>query len=209
MHLIQTVVEVSSLEVMRLTLDLNSGHVEGVGIGMRKGIDRGLERGRFAIVQKDHSEFVSRIVKVESSTESVHDNRIVLSTAGNENIHGGNIEPEQSQLRASSLLHRPHSPTIVHQRRHRDGNFDGCEDPSGGVDGIVCLLSPEHTTNAETDVAQVHGSIEDCQERGELVEESLPSFPDFGVITVVKFGYRITFPILGAVASVPRGEQGC
>lgn len=88
---LQTIVQVTSLEMVRNTGDLGTGHVEQVRLVLGQLVNLGLERLGLAIIENNDLEPVKRVILSTSSTNSVHDNIVVLSAASDEHIDSGHI----------------------------------------------------------------------------------------------------------------------
>lgn len=185
MHLIQTVVQVTGLEVMRLTRDLDSGHVVEVGVREGELSTLGLEAGGFTIVENDNSEAVTGVVEVAGGTDGIHDEVVVLTTAGNEGVDGGHVVACQPQLGTLPLLHGPHGPGVVHQRGDGDGNLDGDKDPSGGIYLSGSILCPYHAGDSQDEVGHVQARVSKGQDGHQLEDPALPSLPNVRVIPLV------------------------
>lgn len=200
MHLVQTVVEVTGLEVMRHTGDLETRNVVNVGVLVRQRLQSALETGRLAVVQDDDAESVGGIVQVGGGSHRVHDEVILLAAAGDEDVDGRAVVASQSQLRALALLHRPHGPGVVHERGDRGGHFDTNEDPSSGVDGVLSILRPDDAHDAQSEVSQVQERVHDGQERHHGVQMALPALPDLHVVAVVHLLDRVVLAkVLGGI----------
>lgn len=91
MHRVETIVEVTSFEVVRFARDLRASHVVDIAMGDRKLIDRVFKGHGLAVIQHDHPESVGRVVLIASTTHRVHDKVIILAAASDEDIHGRNI----------------------------------------------------------------------------------------------------------------------
>lgn len=197
-RLVQTVVEVPSLEVMWLAGDLLACHVVDFGVGDRELVDRVFQRDRFAIVQHNHPEPAGWIILVACATHRVENNFIVLSAASDEDIHGGDIIPSQSQLGSTSLLQRHHGPAIVHQGGDHHGDLDGNEHPGAGIAHARYILRRDNAENSQSQVEQVQPRVGKGKKRGETEDPSLPALPDLRIVAVMESSDRPRLdPILG------------
>lgn len=126
---LQTIVQVASLEVMGNARGLGSSHVVQVGLMLSHLRNGRLERLRLAIVENNDLEPVQWVVLMTSRSNSVQNKFVVFTAASDENVNGRNIISSKSQLRPSTALGSPHCPDVVQHWRDGNGNFDGQEYP--------------------------------------------------------------------------------
>lgn len=198
MNLIQTIVEVSGLEMMGLSRNLDTGHVVQVGIGVRENCARSFQAGRLAVVQNNDSKTINGIVLVTGAANRIHDKLVILTAAGNKAIDSGHVVSSQPHLGPVPLLQRPHGPDVVHERGNGDYKFDGNENPGCGKGGAGCLLRQDDAGNAKSKVGQVHSGVEDGEKGRQSVEISPPAFPDVGIVSVVQNGHAVVVVIVAA-----------
>lgn len=158
-NLIKTIVEVTSLEMMGLTRNLDSGHVVQVGVCHGQLVTLVFETGRLSIIQNDNSVSIAGIVQITCRTHSVHDQIIILTAAGDKGIDSGDVVSCHSQLGALPLLHRHRSPHVVHQRGNGDGNLNGDKHPRSLVRLPRCVLGPDNTGNSQSEICHVQTRV--------------------------------------------------
>lgn len=186
MNLIETIVEVTGLEVMRNSGNLDTSHIVHIGIDHGEGRNGVFQTSRLAVVEHDDSESVIGIVLVAGATNSVQNEIIFFSATSDKDINGwAVVVSDESHLGSVSLLHRPHGPGVVHQRGNGDHDLDGDEDPSSRIRRAVRILSPNDGCDTKTKVRQVQSSVSKGHERNKLVQVPLPSFPNVGVVARV------------------------
>lgn len=108
---------------MWYSLDLCSGHVVEVRVDVCELIDGGFQTGSLSIIKNNNPESIARIIQIASCADSIENDLIIFSAAGNKDINAGNLIGGQSQLRPISLLQCPHGPEIMHLRRNRDNDL--------------------------------------------------------------------------------------
>lgn len=143
----ETVVEVASFEMVRNAGDFGSRHVKNVAVSQVEMIDSSFETGRFSVVKNDDTETIPGIIDIASSANRVNDDVVVFSAAGDEHVYRRHVIGNQAQLRAMTLLHRPHGPQVVHQRRNGDSDFDANEHPSLSKDHSADALGVDDTVD--------------------------------------------------------------
>lgn len=183
---VESVVEVTGLEVVRNSGVLRAGEVEDVRVGHGQGGDAGLQAGRLAVVAHDDTEPVAGVVDVAGGADSVEDQVVLLAAACHQGVDRGDLVAHEAELGAMALLHRPHGPDVVHERGDGDGDLDGDEDPGLRVDLLGDLLRGDDAVDAQSEVGEVHGGSEEDQEGDQLEELALPAAPDLGVVALVK-----------------------
>lgn len=170
---------------MRLSRNLDSCHIVQVRICHRQLGTHLLKTGRLSIIQHDNSESLTRIVQIARRTNSIHNQLIFLAAACDKRIDSGNIVSCQPQLGSLSLLHGPHSPDIMHQRRNRNRNLNSDKHPCSLVRHIRCVLRPNNTSDSQSEIRHVKPGIHKSQERNEPENPSLPALPNVRVVALV------------------------
>lgn len=127
--MLQTVVQVTSLEVVRNSRSLGASHVVHVGLMLGKLSHSRLKLLRLTIIQYNDLEPIKRVVLGTSGTDGIHHNSILLTTARDEDINSWHIVAAKSQLRSATALGSPHCPDVVQHRWDGDGNLNGEENP--------------------------------------------------------------------------------
>lgn len=205
---VQSVVEVTSLEVMRDARSLGTGHVVDIVVDRIQSPDGNFESSGLGIVEDDDTEAVAGIVNVASTTDSVENHIVLFTTASNENVDSGNVIGNEAQLGAVALLHSPHGPEVVHHARKSNGEFDTNEDPGQDKGGAVGVLSRDDTVDSVGEVGQVHGRVDEGEQWYSTEEETFPSLPSVGIVTVVQAS-DVAFldPVLGHDGRRSIGKQ--
>lgn len=188
--LIQTVVEVTCLEVMRLSGNLLTRHVNHVGVNLGKLLAGVLESLRLGVVQDDDSHRIAGVVLVTGTTDCIEDDIVLLSTACNEDIHRRTFIAHQTQLGSATLLQGHHGPAIMHERGDSHSDFNRDEHPGAGVRHLGDILCHNNAGNAKTQIEQVDTRVCEGEEGHEEKDPSLPPFPNFRIVTVVKVNNR-------------------
>lgn len=202
--LFETVVEITSLEVVRNARDLGSSHIVHIGVCQRQLTDRGLEAGRLGIIQHNDPELVDRVILIGRSVDSVNDDLVLLTTASNENIHSRAVVSRKSQLGALSSFQRPHSPRIVHHRRNRSSQLQRDEHPSTGVSLASGILGQNNARNTQDEVKNINSRVAKGQKRDKHIHVSSPAFPDIDVVSISDACDRA---LLDPVFGVQRGRR--
>lgn len=184
--MLQTIVQVTSLEMVRNARNLRTGHVEQVGLVLGQLVNLGLEWLRLAIIEDNDLEPVKRIVLGTSSTNRVHDHRIILSTASDENIDSRHIITGKPQLGPTTALGRPHGPNVVQHGRDGDHDLNGKEDPCLDVNLTSSILSRDDTGDTEDQVDDVEDDVEEGEDGDEVVDVALPAVPGVDVVAVME-----------------------
>jgi hypothetical protein len=183
---LQTVVQVTSLEVMRNSGSLGTGHVVQVGLVLRQLVHSRLELLGLTIIQNDDLEPIKRVVLGTSSPDRVHHDGILLAATGDKTVDSGHVVTAESQLRPATALGRPHGPDVVQHGRDGDGDLDGEEDPGLDVRLVCCILGRDDAGDTEDKVDDVEDDVEKGGEGDEEVEVALPALPGVGIITIVE-----------------------
>jgi hypothetical protein len=182
--LVQTVVEVTGLEVVRLAGDFLAGHVVQIRVGDGEVVDGILQRCGSTVIEHDHSEPVEGVVLINGTTDGIENDLILFTAAGDEDIYRRAVITGQSQLRSAALLHGHHRPAVVHERRNHDGNLNANENPRTGITDTSRILSRNDAVDSQTQVEQVESGVSKGQQRGELEDDSLPALPDIDIVTI-------------------------
>jgi len=183
-HRVETEVEVTGLEVVRLAGDLLACHVKQVGVVDGDLFDGLFQSGRLAVIENNDSESVGRVVLVERTTSGVKNDLIIFTTAGDKDIHRWAVISSQTQPGPATLLQRHHSPTVVHERRNCDGDLDCDEDPSTGIVNAGEILCRNDTVDTQTQVKQIYTHVGEGEKRGECEEHALPALPDLRIVAI-------------------------
>lgn len=158
---VQSVVEITSFEVMRDTRSLGTGHVVDIVVDRIQSADSNFKSSGLGIVKDNDTEAIAGVVNIASSTDSVEDNIVLFAATSNENVDSGNVIGNKTQLGAVTLLHSPHRPEIVHHARKGNGEFDTNEDPGQDIGGTVGPLSGDDTVDSVSEIGQVHGRVDE------------------------------------------------
>lgn len=145
--------------MVRLSRDLLAGHVVEIGISHGKVFDGLFQRGGSAVVQHDHPEALHRIILIDGTANSVHDHIILLTAAGHKHVDSRAFIAGQTKLWSTALLGRHHCPTVVHQRRNHDRNFDTDKHPCPSIADSRGVLSRDNAVDSQTKVKQIDSGV--------------------------------------------------
>ncbi len=195
---VQSVIEVTSLEVMGHAGRLGTGHVVDIVVDRIQSLDGDFESSRLGVIKNNNAEAFAGVVNVASAADSVENNVVFFTTASHENIDSGNVVGDEAQLGAMALLHSPHGPEIVHHTRKSNGEFDTNEDPGQDKRALVGVLSRDDTVDSVAKIGQVHGGVDEGEQGHGTEKETFPALPSVGIVTVVQAS-DVAFldPILG------------
>ena len=180
--LIETVVQVTSFEVMWDTRNLSSCAIPEIRIDVAEVLNSFAKHGVSTIVENDHSELVNWPIDLASSPGSIHNNIHLFLTAGNEAVDRWHIVALKTKLSALSPLQDEHVPQRLDEEWHSHRDFCADEDPGHRKAFAIFLLRIDDEENTENEVHPVRDEREDAEEWS---KQEQPAFPSRHVIPIV------------------------
>lgn len=139
----------------------------------------------FSIIQDNHSELVLRIILIASSSDCIHDQIIIFTTARHKDINSWNIIANQSELWSSSFLESKHCPEVLHEDRYGHHDLDCDKHPSQWEERSFGVLSRDDEDYPQSKVQPVQRKRDTDKDWSEVEEFPLVSIPELSVISAV------------------------
>ena len=174
MHFIKTIIEIPSLEVMRDTGILGATSIVQIWICFSQIQNGLLETLSLAVIEDDDTEPVRRIIDIAGRAHGIEDQIIILSTARDEDIDGGNVIPHETQLWPITFLQDKYRPEGLQKHRDCDGYLDCYEKPSHGEGSVFLSLGRYGEFYSQGEVKPVESQCGNSEERGEVVRITFP-----------------------------------